>query len=128
MAEPGEVSLYDRLGGDEAVDGLVSAFYGRVLSDPQLAPFFEGTSVETLRRMQQEFFSEALDGPIRYTGRPISEVHAGRGIQPRHLQRFLEHLLATLEDNDLGPDDRYEIYSRIARRTDEVTGATSVDG
>ena len=76
----------------------------------------------------EPLFAEALDGPIRYTGRPLGEVHAGLGIQPRHLQRFLEHLLATLEHEDLGSDDRYEIYDRIARRADEITATTGVDG
>jgi hemoglobin len=128
MAEAEEVSLYERIGGDAVIDGLVGEFYRRVLSDPALRPFFEGVSIEKLQRMQHEFFAEALDGPIRYSGRPLAEVHAGRGIEPRHLQRFLEHLLATLEHYELAQDDCYEMYGRIARRADEITATTGVDG
>jgi len=128
MPEDSEVSVYDRIGGDAAVVRLVGAFYQRVLADPELGPFFVDVSIEKLRNMQREFFAEALGGPIRYTGRPLAAVHAGLGIQPRHLRRFLEHLLETLEDDALDEDDRYAIYSRIARRADEITGTTTVDG
>jgi hemoglobin len=128
MADNDERTLYDRIGGEEAVAGLLAAFYQRVLGDPELRPFFEGMALDKLRTMQAEFFSAALEGPIRYTGRPLSAVHAGLGIQPRHVRLFLEHLLETLEGAGLSEQDRYDTYSRIATRADEVTGITSVDG
>ncbi len=75
-----ESSLYDRLGGAAAIDGLIEAFYVRVLADPKLAPFFKDTPMERLRAMQTQFFSMALGGPVEYTGRSMSQVHHGRGI------------------------------------------------
>jgi len=128
MAEDSERSLYDRVGGDAAVGRLIADFYQRVLADPELLPFFQDVPIDKLRNMQREFFAEALGGPIHYTGRPLREVHSGLGIRHRHVQRFLEHLLATLRDVDLDEDDRYEIYSRIAMRADDITGTTTVDG
>ncbi len=121
-------ALFDRVGGEDGVDRMVEAFYARVLADAELAPFFADASMEVLRRMQREFFAAALDGPIRYTGRPLSEVHAGRGIRVRHLARFVDHLLATLRDQGIDEDDTYEIISRINTYADEITGETGVDG
>lgn len=127
--ETDERSLYDRIGGDATVGRLIGAFYERVLNDPELQPFFVDVPLDKLRTMQREFFAEALGGPIRYSGRGLAEVHAGRGIRPRHLRRFLECLLETLQgEADLDEDDRYEIYTRIARRADEITDTTTVDG
>lgn len=123
-----EETLYDRIGGEEAVTSLLTAFYDRVLADPELSPFFTEVPVEKLRIMQREFFSAALDGPIGYRGRGLREIHAGLGIRPKHVRRFLEHLLETLEGQGLDEDDRYDVYSRIATRADDVTGITSVDG
>jgi hemoglobin len=128
MTEDSEPTLYDRIGGDEAVARLLVAFYERVLADPDLRGFFVDVPIEKLRRMQREFFAEALGGPVRYSGRPLAAVHAKLGIRSRHLRRFLEHLLATLSDEALDEDDRYEVYTRIARRADEITGTTTVDG
>ena len=123
-----EQSLFERIGGEDAVEALVQAFYRRVLSDPELGPFFEHTSVEKLHRMQREFFAAALDGPVQYTGRSMSEIHAGRGIRTRHLARFVEHLVATLRDQGIGESDAYDIISRINTYADEITGTTTVDG
>ena len=127
MSEP-KSSLFERIGGERAVSELVDAFYARVLADDELAPFFEHTSMEKLRRMQREFFAAALDGPPLYTGRSMSEVHAEKGIQTQHLARFVDHLMATLRDLPIDADDAYDIVSRINTYADEITGEATVDG
>jgi len=121
-------TLYERLGGDVAIDEVTFDFYRRVFADPELSPFFEGVAPERLQTMQREFFAAALDGPIRYSGRPLIEVHAGLGVKPRHLSRFLDHLMEAFADRGIGEQDRYEIYSRINTYADEITGSTTVDG
>ncbi len=121
-------TLFERIGGEETVASLVDAFYARVLSDPELAAFFENTSMNKLRHMQREFFAAALGGPIRYTGRSLSEAHYGRGITVQHLRRFVDHLLATLRAFDLAEEDVYEIATRIDTYADEVLGQATVDG
>ena len=113
-------SLWERLGGSEGADALIEAFYDRVLADPELAPFFEDASMDRLRKMQREFFSAALGGPIEYSGAPLAHAHHGRGIEPVHLRRFVEHLLATLEAIELSEEDRDAIYDRIHRQADDV--------
>jgi len=115
-------TLYDRLGGDEAIGEMIYDFYRRVFADPELSPFFTGISQDRLQTMQREFFSAALDGPIRYTGRPIHEAHAGLGIELRHLSLFLDHLMETLADRKISEQDRYDIRSQINTYADEITG------
>ncbi len=119
-------SLYDRIGGTEALDRLMQAFYGRVLGDPELAPFFENSSMDHLRNMQREFFGAALDGPIRYGGRSLVAAHAGRGIEIRHFARFVEHLLETLKDQGFDEDDVYEVIARVNTYVDQITGQGSI--
>ena len=121
-------TLYERLGGEARLSSLLVNFYERVLADPDLSGFFIDVPIEKLRHMQHEFFAAALDGPVDYSGRPLSEVHAGMGISPRHLRLFVDHLLETLEHFDVDADDRYDIASRINLFADEITGTTSVDG
>ena len=75
--------------------------------------------------MQREFFAAALDGPVRYSGRPLHEVHARLGIELRHLSRFLDHMMEVLADSSIDERDRYEIRSRINTYADDITGATA---
>ncbi len=125
MASGGQ-TLFERVGGEAGIERFVDAFYARVLGDPELAPFFEGASMDRLRNMQREFFGAALDGPVRYGGRSLVEVHAGRGIEVRHFARFVEHLLKTLQGQGFDDDDVYEIIARIDTYVDQITGQGSI--
>jgi hemoglobin len=73
--------------------------------------------------MQVEFFSAALGGPIRYTGRPVIHAHHGLNITRLHFQAFVEHLLDTLARYPLSEDDRYAIISRVNTYVDDVVGS-----
>lgn len=125
-------TLFERIGGEEGVVRLVTAFYERVISDELLAPFFKHVPMEHLQAMQKEFFSEALGGPLYYTGRSMRQVHAGRGIEREHLKRFVKHLLDTLEaereDLDISEQDVKDIYSRIAVEADRITDDVAESG
>jgi hemoglobin len=113
-------SLYERVGGEAGVIRLIDIFYQRVLADPELSPFFAHIPMEKLRRMQVEFFTSALGGPLQYSGRPLAHVHQGHGITKTHLRRFTEHLLVTLETLKLSKQDIQSIYTRIALEADEI--------
>lgn len=130
MSTPGsEASLFDRLGGVEGVSRLVVQFYSRVLSDPALRPYFHGVPLDKLQRMQLEFFSAALDGPLSYSGRGLQHAHQAHHIPRRHFQDFVEHLFETLRDSALAEDERYAVIARINTFADEVIGSgpTAVD-
>lgn len=122
-------TLFHRIGGEETISRLIDDFYQRVMNDDELSPFFVDVPMEKLRRMQREFFTVALDGESNYSGRPLAYVHHGRGIKPRHFQRYVEHLDATLSSFQLTSDDHQQIISRINTYVDEIVGGGSgVDG
>lgn len=115
-------TLYQRLGGEAGVKKLLVAFYGKVLADPVLKPFFIEASMDKLLRMQEEFFAAALDGPHRSTGRQLKEVHAGLGITAKHFHGFLQHLLETLHEAGAQPDDIRDVVQRVRAIRSDVVG------
>jgi len=121
-------SLYERIGGAETVAKLVDAFYRRILADPELAPFFADSDMHKLRAMQREFFSVALGGPVTYFGKPLAYAHRGRGIERPHLQRFVDHLLATLEDHGLDERDVHDVIERINVYSSDILGGHGTSG
>lgn len=92
--EPG--TIYDRIGGHEAIEVAVDDFYVRVLADDELAGFFAGTNMNRLKGKQVEFFAAALGGPQPYTGAPMKQVHQGRGITMHHFGLVAAHLADAL--------------------------------
>jgi hemoglobin len=102
---------------------MVATFYSKVVADAALRPFFNDVALNKLRRMQIEFFTAALDGPSRYTGRPLIHAHHGLNITRQHFQAFVGHLFETLARYRLGEDDRYAIISRINTYADDIIGS-----
>ena len=121
-------TLFERVGGENATGDLINEFYDRVLADPELKPFFKNTSLQKLRRMQQEFFGAALSGPITYTGRPLGHVHHGRGITKHHFTLFVGHMIDTLQGHGIDDQDVQEIIGRISTYADEITGEVGPAG
>ncbi len=121
-------TIFDRIGGTPGVQKLVGDFYHRVLADPLLSPFFAYTSIEKLKTMQVAFFTIAMGGPVPEMSISIYEAHKNRGILRKHLTRFVEHLMATLEQHGFSEEDAHRVYERIATYADEILGDASVDG
>lgn len=118
-------TLYDRIGGHDAIAALVADFYERVLADPELAPYFTSASIQRLQAMQLEFFTTATGGPETYSGLSVRDAHAGRAIGPRQLTRFVDHLVASLQSRGINRDDVDEIVRRIGLAADDVIGGAT---
>lgn len=128
MDLPEDRSLFSQLGGEEAVGAVVGPFYARVLADDELRPFFDGVDIDKLERMQTEFFTVALGGPGTYAGMTLADAHRGRGIRPRHLARFTEHLVATMLERGMAADAVDEVAARVAILGADVLDTTTEAG
>ena len=123
-----EPSLFETLGGARGVQEVVHEMYERVLADEELAPFFENASLERIQRMQIEFVSSMTDGPVRYTGAELTEVHRGRGINRHHFSKFCGHMADALEARGVDPQTVDQVLGRLAMYSDKITGSANVDG
>ena len=90
-------SIYDSIGGADAVSAAVDDFYVRVLADPTLSPYFEDTDLDRLKSHQRAFIAAAIGGPELYQGRSMKDAHARLRITPGAFDRVVEHLVATLD-------------------------------
>ncbi len=123
-----EETLYDRIGGRQAIEKIVTILYDRVLHDESLAPFFANVPIDHLRRMNAEFIASALDGPLQYSGAELVAAHRGRGITRAHFSAFVGHLALALEDHGVGPGDVDAVLGRVATFASKITGDANVDG
>src|SRR5215813_2775594 len=96
-ADGEEVCLYQAIGGRPALVAAVDGLYGRLLADPELAPFFPGGVGERHRRYVVTMLAEALGGPYRYRGPALADSHRHLGIIGAQFDRTAAHLVATLD-------------------------------
>jgi len=113
----GEPTLYEALGGHEAIFACVGSFYEKVMGDPTLAPFFAHMDMRAQSDKQVAYLTMALGGPTRYTGRDLRTAHAKlleRGLSDVHFDRVAEHLRTTLHELAV-PED---LVSRVLLAVD----------
>jgi hemoglobin len=120
------MSIYEEIGGQEALIKVVDDFYDRVLADPNLAAFFKGSNMSRLKGMQVEFFAAALGGPDEYHGRSMRSVHLGRGITQRHFDLVAAHLDESLRDAGVPRETADTIIHTIAPLATEIVSAQHV--
>ena len=70
-----DIPLYDRVGGDKAMEVAVDLFYRKVLQDDFVAPFFDDVDMEGLRLKQKSFLAMAFGGPYQYSGLELRKAH-----------------------------------------------------
>jgi hemoglobin len=106
-------SIYDRIGGREALEVVVEDFYCRVLGDDQLSGFFTGSNMKRLKGKQVEFLATALGGPEAYTGPSMKQAHQGRGIMMHHFNLVAGHLEDSLRAAGVPPATVAEILGVV---------------
>jgi hemoglobin len=121
--EPGPATIYERIGGHEALEAVVEDFYVRVLADDQLRGFFTGTNMNRLKGKQVEFFAAALGAPESYTGAPMKQVHQGRGITMHHFNLVAGHLADALTAAGVPSETVVAILSAIAPLAPDIASA-----
>ena len=95
------MSLYEEIGGRDAVNAAVDLFYTKVFADPLLVPFFEGVDRPRQIAKQKAFLTYAFGGAPNYSGKSMREAHKAaveKGLSDKHFDAVAGHLLATLKE------------------------------
>jgi hemoglobin len=94
-------TLYEKLGGKEAVDLAVDQFYDRVLNDDRIKHFFANIDMKRQRQHQKNFLTYAFGGTSHYNGKMMREAHqrlvTEMGLNSEHFDAVVENLVATLQ-------------------------------
>lgn len=109
-------TLYQRLGGYDALAAVTDDFIGRLANDPQLKRFFIGLGTDSKRRVRThvvDFLCVATGGPCIYTGRDMETVHTGLNITDADWDISVKHLVATLDKFKVPAQEKQEVLTAI---------------
>jgi hemoglobin len=109
-------SLYERLGGYNAIAAVVDDFVGKLVTDKQFERFFVGHSTDSKKRIRQHIvdqFCAAAGGPCIYTGRTMKDSHQGMGITEAEWDAAAKHLVATLDKFKVGEQEKKDLLAFV---------------
>lgn len=118
-------TLYDRLGGEPAMDKGVDIFYRAVLRDPTINYFFEDTDMDRQRLKQKAFVAMACGGPVHYTGMDMRKGHAHLlqyGLNDSHFDAVVNHLAAALKQIGASDEDIGQVAALVEPLRDDILG------
>jgi hemoglobin len=103
-------SIFEHVGGTEALRRFVDIFYSSVLADPVLQPLFGEGRPEHVQHLTA-FEAESFGGPQEFTptfGFPrLIDVHRHLRITEEQRQRFVTLYLAAADTAGLPNDERF---------------------
>ena len=118
-AAPGP-SLYQRLGGMDAIRAVVADFDARVDADPRISAFFRGIDEADFRAKLADQLCEATGGPCRYTGRSMREAHAELEVANADFDALVEDLVASLDHFHVGAREKQELLAILGPMRKEI--------
>src|SRR6266550_5480792 len=95
-------SLYDHLGGKDAIVSVVDDFVARCANDGRINAKFARTDVPRLKTMLVDQVCEAAGGPCTYRGRDMKDTHAGMGVTTGEFEALVGNLVGTLDQFNVG--------------------------
>ena len=116
QAQAQEKSLYDRLGGYNAIAAVVDDFIGRLVVDKRLGKFFTGASDDTKKKIRQHVVDQlcaAAGGPCAYTGRDMKTSHHGLGITDADWNAAAKHLVESLDKFKVGEREKNDLLAFV---------------
>jgi len=112
-----EKSLYQRLGGYDAIAAVTDDFIGRLLGDRRFDKFFSGFSTDSKKKIRQHLVDQlcaAAGGPCIYMGRDMKTTHAGLGLSEADWTAGVGHLSESLDKFKVGKKEKADVLAFVA--------------
>ena len=115
-------SLYERLGGKDAITAVVDDFVGNVAADNRIKKFFARTNIPNLKRNLVDQICQATGGPCTYTGRDMRTAHKGMGITDADFNALVEDLQKSLNKFKVPEKEQGELLGILGPLKPQIVG------
>lgn len=115
-SHPTQKSLYERVGGYDALAAVVDEFIGRLATDKRFERFFAGFSNDSKKKLRQHIldqFCVATGGPCVYMGRDMKTTHGGLGITEADWDAAAKHLAGSIDKFKVPAKEKGELLAFV---------------
>lgn len=118
-------SLYERLGGRDAIVAVIDTFVARVAADDRINRKFARSDVGRVKSMLVEQVCAATGGPCTYTGRSMKDAHRDMGVTEGEFNALVEDLTATLNAFNVPQPEQNELLSMLGTMKGDIVEVQS---
>lgn len=121
-------TLYDRLGGKDAITSVVDSFVAIVGKDARINKKFARSDGARVKSMLVDQVCSATGGPCTYSGRSMKDAHRNMGVTEGEFDALVEDLVASLNAHNVPKAEQDELLSALGTmKADivEVPGAAT---
>lgn len=118
-------SLYDRLGGLDAIDVLVNSWVAGVAADDRVNQKFVRTDIPRLTKEVVDLLCQATGGPCTYTGRNTRERYQGMKVTAGEFDAVMQALAATLHELNVPTAEQDELVGLLMPMRSEIVEVES---
>lgn len=113
-------TLYDRLGGKDAITAVVDSFVAIVAKDNRINKKFARSDVGRVKTMIVDQVCAATGGPCTYTGRSMKDAHRNMGVTEGEFDALVEDLVASLNAYNVAKPEQDELLSALATMKGDI--------
>lgn len=118
-----EKSLYERLGGQGAIQAVVTKFIGNVGADKRINGYFATADLKKLNKLLVEQVCMATGGPCSYSGRDMKTTHKGMKVTDAAFGALVEDLVAALDTFNVPAKEKGELLGILGPMKSDIVEA-----
>ena len=118
-------SLFERLGGKDAITAVVDDFVGRCAADARINGKFARTDVPRLKTHLVDQVCAATGGPCTYSGRDMRTTHDGMSVTGGEFDALVANLVATLDQFGVPEAEKGELLGALAPMRGDIVEVKS---
>mgnify|MGYP006350367689 FL=1 len=115
-----DASLYERLGGQGAIQAVVTKFIGNVGADKRINSYFATTDLKKLNKLLVEQVCAASGGPCTYSGRDMKTTHKGMKVTTAAFNALVEDLVSALDTFNVPAKEKGELLSVLGPMNKDI--------
>jgi hemoglobin len=118
-------SLYERLGGKDAITAVVGEFVTIVGADARINKKFARTDMDRFKVMLVEQICAATGGPCKYAGRDMKAAHKNMAVTEGEFNALVENLVAALNKFNVQEKEKKELVGILAPMKSQIVEVKS---
>lgn len=120
-------TLYERLGGINAISAVVDQFLANVVADNRINGRFAATvadpfRTQLLRNNLIDQVCAGAGGPCQYKGKTMKDAHTGMNITEAEFTALVEDLVAALDQFNVPAAEKNELLGILGPMQPDIVG------